>query len=84
MILSHRLASRTLGSLLTVIVRRFVIRALGAHVCALVTALLWTACLSGTPVVVVLLGQLLIVACANLLVARLAPLSVSLRALLRR
>jgi len=71
MILSHRLASRTLGSLLTVIVRRFVIRALGAHACALVAASLWTVCLSGTPVVVVLLGQLLIVACANLLVARL-------------
>jgi putative peptidoglycan lipid II flippase len=82
MMLFHRFASQTVGSLLTGAVFPFVLCTTAANVLAYFAAVLWAASLSECGIAVEVIGQALIIAAANLLVARMAPLRLPLRALM--
>jgi peptidoglycan biosynthesis protein MviN/MurJ (putative lipid II flippase) len=81
--LAHRRTDRTLGHLLGVSAPGFIARTILANLVAYAAALLWGNGVAGLGPLAVITGQLLIVAAANLLVARTAPLSVPVNALFR-
>jgi putative peptidoglycan lipid II flippase len=82
--LCHRRTDRTLGRLLGVNAHRFVARTILANLAAYAAALWWESVLGRFSPLAVLIGQFLIIAAANLLVARTPPLSIPVTALLRR
>jgi len=82
--LCHRRADRTLGRVLGVSAHGFVARTVLANLAAYSAAMWWENLLERSSPLAVLTGQFLIVAAANMLVARTPPLSVPVTALLRR
>lgn len=82
--LLHRRTDRTLGRFLGVSAYGFVARTILANLAAYAAAVWWDDVLGSFSPLAVLTGQFLIVAAANLLVARTPPLSVPVTALLRR
>jgi putative peptidoglycan lipid II flippase len=80
----HARANRVLGRVLGVATLGFLARTIVANLAAYFAAVFWTSASAGMNPIATILGQLLLIATANILVARTAPLSVSLAALLRR
>lgn len=81
---SHRRIGKTIGGIFTGATRRFVMRAILMNLAAYVVALGWGRLAADLGPFAVTIGVVLLVAVANLLVARMPPLSIPVNALLRR
>ncbi len=84
MALFHKLAARRFGAILSGRAPRFIVAAVLFNLAAYAVAHAWGIWFTGAPLPITIFGQMLIIGCANLAAARLAPLGIPFSALLTR
>jgi len=80
----HWIAGRRLGPLFSPGVRAFTLRAVLLNLAAYLLAVLWARVAGDTAAIVIIAGQGALIGAANLLAMHAAPLSISVRMLLRK